>query len=62
MLLAVLAALLVLLTSVAVTLAGRLRSFNFSVEFEGRNRLANTKNPPDKKEELPEVEERKQLS
>jgi hypothetical protein len=38
------------------------RSFNFSVEFEGQNRLANTKNPADKTEDLPEVEERKQLS
>jgi hypothetical protein len=39
-----------------------LRSFNFSVEFEGQNRLANTKNRADKNEDLPEAEERKQLS
>jgi hypothetical protein len=62
MLLALLAALLVLVTSVAVTLASRLRSFNFKVEFESQNHLANSRNNADKGEGLQESEERKQLS
>jgi hypothetical protein len=62
MLLAILAALLVLLTSVAVTLAGRLRSFNFRIDFESRDHLESTRNPADERESLLEGKERKQLS
>lgn len=61
MLLALLAALLVLVTSVAVTLAGRLRSFHFKVEFESQKHLADNGNSSDKRESLPESEERKPL-
>lgn len=61
MLLALLAALLVLVTSVAVTLAGRLRSFVFKVEFENQNRLKNSGNDPEKREFVPEPERREQL-
>jgi hypothetical protein len=61
MLLAFLAAILVLVTAVGVTLAIRLKSFNFKVEFEGRNRLPDGGDDADRRERLPEAEEKKYL-
>jgi hypothetical protein len=62
MLLALLAALLVLVTAVAVTLAGRLKAFNFKVEFESQNQLVSSGDNAEKGESLPASEEQKQLS
>jgi hypothetical protein len=61
MTLAIFSALRVLLTAVAVTLAGRLKSFAFKVSFESKEQATQIEGQTDKRELLSEGKETRQL-